>query len=91
MPAHDPKAEGGPTTLCHEAGNNRMKWPLTRADTIGMSRIQRKPGTTVLHSNAGAGNDDAGTKGPKVRLNEGNHHAVAIRGRQIDRIFTHRQ
>src|SRR6266540_3115609 len=76
--AHDPEGEKRLPVLEHHTRNQRMKWPLTRRDHIGVSRIERKERTTIVENNTGIAGDEARAKTFEQAIDERNRVVVFI-------------
>ena len=84
--AHDAEGgERGAVRLHGEAGDDGVERPLSGRDLVDMAGRQREAGAAVLQADAGAGHDDAGAEAHEIRLDERHHHAVRIRGGEVDR------
>src|ERR1019366_7335661 len=72
--AHDAEAAVGLPVPGDKTRNDGVIRPLAAVDDIRVAILQRKAGAAVLKADAGARDDDAGSKSHVIRLNERHHH-----------------
>src|SRR5262249_57793409 len=83
--AHDAEADPRAVAL-HESRDDRVQWALARLEHVWVIAVEREEGTAVLQREAGARWDEPGAERMVHALNQGHDVAVAVDGREIDRI-----
>ena len=84
-PAHDAERKHRFAILRHESGDDGVERTLAAADLVRMARLERESRPAILQADPGARHDDARAEALIVRLDQRDHHAGLIGGRQIDR------
>ena len=84
--AHDSERHLRRAVGMHGKGrNDGVRGTLARADLVGMTGLGGKAVAAVLQADARARHDHARAEAHVVGLDEGDHHAAGIGGRQVDR------
>ena len=74
------------TSLCHEAGDQRVKRTLARCDGVRQARIHRECSAAVVEREAGARHHQPGAEVVIEAVDERHHVACAVRRREVDRL-----